>query len=304
MFEVTNKNTHLNDSYIRLVLDNYVTYNDGDYNKIYFCNRYPFSDYQKGDYLEIDLDTTRYKSSEHDFDDTRAVRKVSYSLIKFQKGYTELQVEKRNLESKNSDLHREIQNLISAGEKQLATKDEQIKQANNQLVRVQNDRDDYKNKWVISENEVKRITNSFNALQLENNRKDEEIKKQKDKIKELKGELNISKEEVINHELDAKEERLEIFSHQLGVNWNQVRDLRNTCKQLIRVQESDYNQNNLDTAKENKENAKQAITEISIENRRKLCRKCEKLAKLEIEHEKILKQQSQYQAHQEQPTNK
>jgi hypothetical protein len=145
-------------------------------------------------------------------------------------------------------------------------------------------------------------------LQLENNKKDEEIRKQKDKIKELKGELDISREEFLNQKIGLKEEKLETFIQQLGANRGKVMSLLNIYKQLLR-ERSNFNQTNIDLAENGINDIKQELLAngiiyrgISVANTQKICSKCEKLAKLKLELNQIYQEQ-QYQAHQGQPTN-
>jgi len=64
-----------------IFLDDFVDYKSGREKFIFRKNCSPFSDYQVGDYLEIDNDRTCYYSHGRDFDDANIVRKVYSSEI-------------------------------------------------------------------------------------------------------------------------------------------------------------------------------------------------------------------------------
>ncbi|CAI2162012.1 2928_t:CDS:2 [Funneliformis geosporum] len=190
-------------------------------------------------------------------------------------------VNETKLESRINELESKISSLESS--------------SSNQLVLKRQERD------VLSENEVRRITGLFNALQLENNRS-------KEKIKELKGELGQSRKDFLKQKISLKVGKLETFIQQLGVNRGKIMDnLLNAYKQLLRA-EKNFNQNNIDEAENGINNIKQGLLTngiiyrgISVDNTQKICSKCEKLAKLKLELNQI--QQEQYQALQIQPSN-
>jgi len=60
-------------------LDNYVRYENDNNNAIYCADVAPFTDFEEGDYLEIDLDKTAMKRRIDIFDDFSIVRKISSS---------------------------------------------------------------------------------------------------------------------------------------------------------------------------------------------------------------------------------
>ena len=184
--------------------------------------------------------------------------------------------------------------VIKWGEEELGRKIIEIGQ-------LKTERDDFKN-------EVRRITDLFNALQLENTRKNEETNRLKNEIKNLKGELGQSKEEFLKQKISLKEGKLETFIQQLGANRGKImNDLLNAYKQLLKAR-SDFNQGNIDAADNSINDIKQELLAngiiyrgISVNDTQKVCSKCEKLAKLKLELNQIYQQQ--FQAQQEQPTN-
>nr|CAG8459906.1 1255_t:CDS:10 [Entrophospora candida] len=62
-------------------LDGYIIYKSTTRNHIYCINCRPFSEFQVGDYLEIDLEKTTLYESGHDFNEVSTVRKVSSSEV-------------------------------------------------------------------------------------------------------------------------------------------------------------------------------------------------------------------------------
>ena len=207
-------------------------------------------------------------------------------------GINKLQVEKESLERENSRLG----DLIKWGE--------------GRLQKTENERDDFKNKWISSDAETKRIT-------IESSNKDQEIENKSRDVEELKGLLEVSQEESLNYRFRTQENRLETFIQKLGINRTKVRDLQKAYYQLIKSREN-YNQENINEASETIEQIKDELLrggwftwKVSVENTQELCLKCEEVAKLRIEQEKLYQrqyqerqnQQQQYQAQQEQPTN-
>src|SRR5688572_21143604 len=80
-FRITNK--EYKDGYIRFKLNENVSYKDGSYDYIDCGDGYPFNEFYKDDYLEIDLDKTNYESYLHTFRGSE-VRKSSAALVPFQ----------------------------------------------------------------------------------------------------------------------------------------------------------------------------------------------------------------------------
>lgn len=162
----------------------------------------------------------------------------------------------------------EINELIRTGERILQITQNQLTTTRNDLTQKQTCIDE--------------LTRQLTALQIENNRN-------KDKIRDLKGELGQSRENFLNQKMSSKEEKLETLTQQLGVNQVQITNLRNAYQQLINAC-SNSNQNNINAASVNVRNVKAAL-EVNPANKQKICRKCEKLVKLEIELNQVYQQQ-------------
>jgi hypothetical protein len=170
---------------------------------------------------------------------------------------------------------------LTAAQSSLATSQQQLTVVRNDLVAKQNQYDG--------------LVRDFTNLQIESNNKDQEIGNQKSKIKELGGLLIKSQGEIVKHKLETKESRLETFIREIGVRRARVRDLRNAYQKLIQAQE-DCNLEDIRTADDKLEEVKDDLLDngVSVENMQNLCRKCEKIAKLRMEREKLY--QEQYQA--------
>jgi Fe2+ transport system protein B len=121
--------------------------------------------------------------------------------------------------------------------------------------------------------------------------------KKDEEIKELRRMLDKSKEETINYKIQSKEGKLEIFVREIGVDRMQIRKLRNAYQNLIKS--SEVNRNNIFNDEEVEVIKDDLLEEkkISLENVQKLCSKCEKLAELRIEREKL--HQRNFEARQE-----
>jgi chromosome segregation ATPase len=171
-----------------------------------------------------------------------------------------------------------------------------------QLLNANSNNSDLKRSLTASENEVKNLQ----TLRLEDAGKVGELKVKDEEINILKKNLVSAKNDTLDERLSFKEYKLEIFVNRLEVGLRKVQNLRRNYKELITIREN----NNISIVTEN--NILESITLIqenlqeeeivSISNVQKLCRKCEKLAKLELEIEKLRQQQQQYQSHQEVPT--
>jgi len=78
-YKITSKTTNTN--WIKFELDGYVNFENGNSQQRIDCvNRSPFNNWYAGDYLEIDIDRTKYYSSGKDFDDTSIVSKTSLAV--------------------------------------------------------------------------------------------------------------------------------------------------------------------------------------------------------------------------------
>ena len=165
-------------------------------------------------------------------------------------------------------------------------------------------------KWIHGKNVVKQINNVherkfeqlqglFNGLRIASSNKDHELERQERKIKELKELLGKSKEEIIDYKLKAKEGRLETLIEKLGIDRTRVRELQKFFQQLIRARMSD-DQGEIETAEDKIETVKDNLIEeqgIDVVDIQKLCHKCEKIAKLRAEQDKL--HQERFEAKQE-----
>ena len=234
-------------------------------------------------------------------------RDAERSLTSVRTERDDLQVAKRNLDSRVSDLQSSNWSLQSANttlQNQLTQKDKDIEWGKGQLAikekekeQLKNERDDYKNKWVLSDREVKKITDSFNALQLESAKKEKEIISLRE---ELEGSQNI--------DLRYKKKKLDELTRNLGLDWQKVRNLCEAYERLKKASDREnYNQGNITAAQTDINNIEREFfqTNVNIDDLHKVYKTCEKMAELRVKQEKIRQQQQQqYQAHQEQSTNR
>jgi len=97
----------------------------------------------------------------------------------------------------------------------------------------------------------------------------------------LQEELRQSRSELINQKIDIKKERLEIFMQQCEIDREQVRNLQSAYEQLVRFRR-DYDQTEFNIARDNIDIIEQELLDrgISLENVKKVCHKCEKIAGL------------------------
>src|SRR6185369_5833808 len=125
-----------------------------------------------------------------------------------------------------------------------------------------------------------------------------ELERNERKIRELKELLGKSKEEVIDYKLKAKESGLETLIQKLEVGRVQVRELQKFCQQLIRSR-MNGNQDDIDSAEDKIETIKDDLIDggIDVVDVQKFCRKCEDIAKLRVEQDKLC--QERFEAKQE-----
>jgi hypothetical protein len=82
VFKITNKENK--GDYIRFELNESVIYKDGNYRQIDCGNCYPFNNYYTDNYLEIDLDRTRYESYLKTFEGGEVRKYTATDLVPFQ----------------------------------------------------------------------------------------------------------------------------------------------------------------------------------------------------------------------------
>jgi chromosome segregation ATPase len=208
-----------------------------------------------------------------------------------------------SLQTRNYDLQREIgnyQGLIRTGERELITKNDQIKSLITQLTTAQKQLKDKDVQLILSEKEVKEITELFNSLQIESNNKDNEIKIKEKKIASLRVKLGEAEEDILHRELVSKEKKLDELTRDLTIELGKIKNLRESYEKLIHARE-EYNSENVIIAQNDIDTMKQELlqTTISVEKLYKVYRNCEKVAELRIKLEKLHKQK--FEAKQEIP---
>src|SRR6185369_4270995 len=117
---------------LRIHLDDYVSYGDGNYKHIDMAGYYNY--YYKVDrYVEIDNSKTRYERNSHEFSNDNSVIKITdinaALIYRAREEYADMQNQNTSLQTQNDNL----QNLITLGKseldernRQITTKDEQI----------------------------------------------------------------------------------------------------------------------------------------------------------------------------------
>ncbi|CAI2195463.1 17427_t:CDS:2, partial [Funneliformis geosporum] len=194
-------------------------------------------------------------------------RSAENSLSNTERSLTSVRTERDNLQATKRDLESRVSDLRSS---------------KNQLALVQKSEREKQTK-------IDELTRQLTTLQITNNNINREISEKKNEIKNLKGDLNLSREEFLNQKIGLKEEKLETLVQQLGVNQGQIINLRNAYKQLIEARRN-FNQVNINAANGNVNNIRVALV-VNPADRQKICRKCEKLVKLEMELNQIYQQQ-------------
>jgi len=147
-----------------------------------------------------------------------------------------------------------------------------------------------------SENKVVRIEDRLEAR----NREVLELKGKLERLNINVENLEKSREELLNEKVNLKNDKLETFANNLGINLNEVDNLLRYYERLINARKN-YNQINIGTHEGNINRVKGTLRQngVSVGNTNKCCRKCEKVAKLRIELNEI--RQQQYEARQEVP---
>lgn len=313
---------HVSSDCIRFELNGRLSYSDGSKNFIWLKKTLPFTEWKKDDEVNIDTEKTCKYEASHDFtfyENTiyKSSTSTSTALVRVQSDYSslqstntslqtrkrELELEKARLDERNTSLYSENSSLrgqIEWGKGEIVKRDTRITEYSAQLTAAQNQLTTTRNDLVAKQNQYDELMRQFTALQITINNKDNEIKEKVDKIKELKGELNLSQEEFLNQKIGLKDEKLETFIQTLGINRGEITSLRSAYEQLI-IARRDYVQANIVEARNNINAIRGRILNggVSVANTQKVCRKCEKLVKLELDLNEIYQQQ--YEARQEAP---
>lgn len=114
--------------------------------------------------------------------------------------------------------------------------------------------------------------------------KDSELKNKEREIKLLKNQAEKSQKGFLEVRLELKEERMEEFADDLGIDLKQVKKLLGYYESLIDARKN-LNQNGISTNENNITEFKQEMLDegISIKKVKKLCGKCEKAAAIRLE---------------------
>src|SRR2546421_5966678 len=207
----------------------------------------------------------------------------SADLVSLQNSYSILKEQKEDLQKQLKIREDEVK----WGKNQLEIKDNQIRE-------ISNERDENERKLTLSQKEVERIAELLNNLQITSNNKNDEIKKQRDKLQQKEREITelrarlgtLSPEQVLHSK---------IFSEEKGLD-NEIRSMslpRPTVMSLCDAYENlelayrDNNRDNINTAKNNIKSIKQELFAFAEEKNlntddlhNKIYQSCEKLAKL------------------------
>ena len=122
------------------------------------------------------------------------------------------------------------------------------------------------------------------------------LRESEDNLKEL---LGKAREEIIVYKLKVKERKLENFAQKLGINRKKVRDLCRYYQKLIRELSLESVDSNVVMSVEDEiEKIKDELLsggwftwKVSLGDTQKLCRKCESIAKLKVEQDKLYQEQ-------------
>lgn len=119
--------------------------------------------------------------------------------------------------------------------------------------------------------------------EIETKGKDNELKDKEKEIKLLKSQAEKSQKELLEERLELKEEKMEEFADELGINLEQINNLRKYYEYLIDAREK-LNQNDISTSEYNITKIKQEALNkgISIKKVQKLCKKCERVAEIRL----------------------
>jgi len=138
-------------------------------------------------------------------------------------------------------------------------------------------------------------------LKIDNSEKVGKIREKEIENELLNENLGETKKDLLSKRLEYKKEKLETFATQLGIELSRIQKLRKRYRGLLIAQEGN-NSNDANVARENITATKEGLVEsgISVNSIQKLCKKCEKVSRLELQLEKT---HEQYKTQQEQPVN-
>lgn len=175
-------------------------------------------------------------------------------------------------------------------EVELKNTKETLVETKHDLVRVQTERDQNIVKIQSLEKEKVEKESELREKIKELERKDEEIKL-------LKNQAGLSQEELLIEKLRFEKRNLEIFAIDLKVSLEQITNLVRYHQSLFQAQKG-HKQEEIVTSENNVSQIKQELLdkEISIVNVQEICQKCERIAEL---HWELNKLQQQFQSQQE-----
>lgn len=189
------------------------------------------------------------------------------------------QTESYALQAINSNLQTENNSLQT----QLADKERQIQWGVGQLTQVQNQIATIRGESTQKQARIDALTQQFNALQIENNNKDNEINN-------LREELGESR----NIDLRYREKKLDELIRNSGLNQERERidNLRAAYERLKRASDN-YNQEGIAAAQNEIDAIKRRLfqTNASVDDLHKIYKVCEKVADLRIKSEQTYQQQ-------------
>jgi hypothetical protein len=209
----------------------------------------------------------------------------------------------------DSDEKIRLERIISDTRSENARLQERLESYNSQNIELRNQNQEKENQigrleLKVDEKSVRiqDLTGQLTNLQIEKNNKENELHQKDEEIQRLKKWAGLSREELLREKVHLKEGKIGNLSNQLGINLNQVGNLRRYYERLVHARKN-HNQANIETHEDNITRIKETFRQggISIDDIQRLGRKCEKIAELRFELSQI--QQEQYQTHQEQPTN-
>lgn len=157
------------------------------------------------------------------------------------------------------------------------------------------------NKLDQKQQKIDTLNKRLAEVKIDNSEKVGRIREKEVENEALNKNLGETKKDLLSERLEYKKEKLETFATQLEIELSRVQKLRKRYRNLVIAQESN-NVSDANIARENITATKESLVEsgINSNNIQKLCKKCEKVSRLELQLEKT---HEQYQSHQEVPTN-
>ncbi|MCE8167861.1 MAG: hypothetical protein I3273_04625 [Candidatus Moeniiplasma glomeromycotorum] len=209
------------------------------------------------------------------------------------------------LDNKIAEVYRlqtDVSNLhvqVSVFNSQLAEKQCQISAVQTQLEHMQQQMTTTIIQLNESQGQVDNLSNQLEELRLENNEKTIKLKCKDDEIQALKRNLEETQKGFLGEKLHSKQEKLENFATELGIELSKIQNLCKRYRNLILSREENRG-NDIAIAKENIEATKEGLIErgINADKVQKICKKCKQVAQLEVWIERI---KEQYEAKQEIP---